>query len=134
SFSETLLVEKLLKVFQTTELPTLVVVDNSNITRQQIEILERVTGNRLAKTVFLLVESTFSEPKQEKDKYYLPSALDNKEIERFYNKFVNEYPRKKDNFDQLLKQNYNSLNPFYFGLIANEEEYISLDNYVLRRI
>lgn len=134
SFSETLLVEKLLKVFQTSELPTLVVVDNSNITRQQIEILERVTGNRLAKTVFLLVESTFSEPKQEKNKYYLPSALDNKEIERFYNKFVKEYPSKKDNFDQLLKQNYNSLNPFYFGLIANEEEYISLDNYVLRRI
>jgi hypothetical protein len=134
SFGETLLVEKLLKVFQTTELPTLVVVDNSNITRQQIEILERVTGNRLAKTVFLLVESTFSEPKQEKNKYYLPSALDNKEIERFYNKFIKEYPTKKDNFDQLLKQNYNSLNPFYFGLIANEEEYISLDNYVLRRI
>lgn len=134
SFSETLLVEKLLKVFQTTELPTLVVVDNSNITRQQIEILERVTGNRLAKTVFLLVESTFSEPKQEKNKYYLPSALDSKETERFYNKFVKEYPSKKDNFDQLLKQNYNSLNPFYFGLIANEEEYISLDNYVLRRI
>ncbi len=134
SFSETLLVEKLLKVFQTTELPTLVVVDNSNITRQQIEVLERVTGNRLAKTVFLLVESTFSEPKQEKNKYYLPSALDSKEIERFYTKFVNEYPSKKDNFDELLKQNYNSLNPFYFGLIANEEEYISLDNYVLRRI
>jgi hypothetical protein len=134
SFSETLLVEKLLKVFQKTELPTLVVVDNSNITRQQIEILERVTGNRLAKTVFLLVESTFSEPKQEKNKYYLPSALDNKEIERFYNKFVKEYPSKKDNFDQLLKQNYNSLNPFYFGLVANEEKYISLDNYVLRRI
>ena len=134
SFSETLLVEKLLKVFQTTEMPTLVVVDNSNITRQQIEILERVTGNRLAKTVFLLVESTFSEPKQEKNKYYIPSALDNKEIERFYNKFIKEYPSKKDNFDQLLKENYNSLNPFYFGLIANEEEYISLDNYVSRRV
>lgn len=134
SFSEILLVEKLLKVSQTTELPTLVVVDNSNITRQQIDILESVTGNRLAKTVFLLVESTFSEPRQEKNKYYLPSALDNKEIERFYNKFIKEYPTKKDNFDQLLKQNYNSLNPFYFGLIANEEEYISIDTYVLRRI
>lgn len=134
SFSETLLVEKLLKVFQTTELPTLVIVDNSNLTRQQIEILERITGNRLAKTVFLLVESTFSEPKQEKNKYYLPSALDSKEIERFYNKFIKEYPIKKENFDHLLKQNYNSLNPFYFGLIANEEEYITLDNYVFRRI
>lgn len=134
SFSEIQLVEKLLKVFQITELPILVIVDNSNITRQQIEILERITGNRLAKTVFLLVESTFSEPKQEKNKYYLQSALNPKEIERFYNKFTNEYPNKKENFNGLLKQNYNSLNPFYFGLTANEEEYISLENYVLRRI
>lgn len=134
SFSETQLVEKLLTVFQTTDLPALVIVDNSNITRQQIEILERVTGNRLAKTVFLLVESIFSEHKQEKNKYYLPPALDVKEIERFYDKFNREYPNKKANFDELLKQNYNSLNPFYFGLIANEEEYISLDTYVLKRI
>lgn len=134
SFSETLLVEKLLKVFQTTDLPTLVIVDNSNITIQQIENLARVASNRLAKTVFLFVESTFSEPKQERNKYYLPSALDVKEIERFYNKFNKEYPNKKENFDELLKQNYNSLNPFYFGLIANEEEYISLDIYVSRRL
>lgn len=133
-FSEALLVEKLLKVFQTSELPILVVVDNSNITRQQIEILEKVAGNRLAKTVFLLVESTFSEPMQEINNFYLPSALDIREIERFSNKFIKEYPDKKENFDQLLRQNYNSLNPFYFGLIANEEGYISLDNYVIRRL
>lgn len=135
SFSETLLVEKLLKVFLTTELPTLVVVDNSNITRQQIEILERVTGNRLAKTVFLLVESTFSEPKKEVNKFYMPATLDKNEANRFVTKFSGKYPEKSKSFQLIpTDSNANTLNPFYFGLIANEEEYISIDNYVLRRI
>src|SRR5690606_12829705 len=87
SYNETQLVEKLLKVFQATDLPTLVIVDNSNITRQQIEILERVTGNRLAKTVFLLVESTFLEPQKEANKFYIPATLDKKEANRFVSRF-----------------------------------------------
>lgn len=134
SFNETLLVEKLIKVFQVTELPALVIVDNSNIPRQQIEILERVAGNRLAKTVFLLVESTFSEPRQRENRFYLPSSLDVKEIERFNFKFSKEYPTKEENFAELLKQNYNTLNAFYFGLIANEKEYININTYVSRRL
>lgn len=134
SYNETLLVEKLIKVFQITELPTLVVVDNSNIARQQIEVLERVAGNRLTKTVFLLVNSTFSEPRQGNNVFYIPSSLDTKEIERFNIKFSKEYPTKKDNFAELIRQNFNALNPFYFGLIANEEEYISIDTYVSRRL
>lgn len=134
SFNEVQLVEKLLKVFQKTELPILVIVDNSNITTQQIEILEKVSGHRLAKTVFLLVESTFAEPRQEKNKFYLPSALDKNEITRFHDKFNREYPLKKNNFDDLIKEAYSSLNPFYFGLIANEKEYISIEEYVAKRL
>lgn len=134
SFSEIQLVENLLKVFHTTELPILVIVDNSNITTQQVEILEKVSGHRLAKTIFLLVESTFLEPKQEKNKYYLPAALNKNEIIRFYDKFNREYPMKKNNFDELLREAYNSLNPFYFGLIANEKEYISIEKYVEKRL
>jgi hypothetical protein len=135
SYSETLLVEKLLKVFQATDLPTLVIVDNSNITRQQIEILEKVTGNRLAKTVFLLVESTFLEPRKEPNKFYIPTSLAKNEADRFVTRFSEKYPEKAKNFHFILTDySINALNPFYFGLIANETEYISIDSYVSKRI
>ncbi|TAH30884.1 MAG: hypothetical protein EAZ06_01725 [Cytophagales bacterium] len=135
NYGETQLVEILIKIFQTTELPTLVVVDNSNITRQQIETLEGVTGNRLAKTVFLFVESTFSEPRQEKNKFYIPNILDKKEANRFVEKFSKEYPNKEKDFHFILTENnINTINPFYFGLIANEDEYITIDNYVQKRL
>lgn len=135
SFTETQLVEKLLKVFQTTELPTLVIVDNSNITIQQIESLARVAGNRLAKTVFLFVESTFSEPKKDVNRFYIPATLDKNESNRFVTKFSEKYPKKSESFHFILTDsNVNTLNPFYFGLIANEEEYISIATYISRRI
>lgn len=135
SYEETPLIEKLLKVFKITELPCLVVVDNTNVKRQQIEVLERIAGNRLAKTVFLLVESTFSEQAQEKEKnkFYIPARLEKKDANRFIAKFSEKYPKKIPDF-QLLIDNTNTLNPFYFGLIANEERYVSIHNYVNRRL
>jgi hypothetical protein len=113
----------------------LVVVDNSNITRQQIETLEKFVANRLAKTVFLLVESSFSEPKQGQNRFYIPATLDKNEANRFVSKFSQEYKMKQKEFNFILIDDTpNILNPFYFGLIANEQEYISIDRYVQKRI
>ncbi len=134
SYSETLLVEKLLQIYQYTEIPCLVVVDNSNISRPQIEILERVVAYRLAKTVFLLVDSSFSAPKQTKNKFYIPATLDKNEANRFVAKFSQEYKGKDVEFQFILSDNPNVCNPFYFGLIANEHEYITIDKYVQKRL
>ncbi|MBL7818011.1 MAG: hypothetical protein JNL70_23580 [Saprospiraceae bacterium] len=135
SYGENELIEKLVKIRQITEISPLVIVDNSNITRQQVEMLERVAGNRLVKTVFLLVESTFVEPKQEKNRFYIPSSLDKNEANRFVTRFSGEYKDKAKDFPFILTDNTpNILNPFYFGLIANENEYISIDKYVQKRI
>ncbi len=136
SYGENELTEKLLKIFQATEIPTLVIVDNSNITKMQIEMLERVVGNRLAKTVFLLVESTFSDPKKEDNRFYIDSTLDLKnEASRFITKFSEKFKEKEGAFKHILTEdNPNTITPFYFGLIAYEKEYISIPKYVALRI
>jgi hypothetical protein len=136
SYGETELTEKLLKVFQATELPSLVIIDNSNITKQQIQMLERVVGNRLAKTVFLLVESTFSEPKKENNSFYINSSLDVKnEATRFANKFSEHFKEKEKNFHFVLTENNPSIiTPFYFGLLAYEKDYITIPQYVSKRL
>lgn len=134
SYGETQLVEKLLQIYQLTEIPCLVVVDNSNITRQQVEVLEKVVANRLAKTVFLLVESTFSDPVQSRKKFYIPAVLDRQETNRFITKFTQEYKDRESDFLSIPEESPNVCNPFYFGLIANEEEYVTIDQYVKKRL
>lgn len=134
SYGEIQLTEKLLQLYQLTELPCLVVVDNSNITKQQIEILEKVVANRLAKTVFLLVESTFSDPVQDSKKFYIPAILEKNETDRFITKFSVEYKEKADSFQAIPIDNPNSCNPFFFGLIANEKEYTTIEKYVNKRL
>ncbi|MGN7885412.1 hypothetical protein [Dyadobacter sp. 22481] len=133
SYDETVLVEKLLRVSHQTELPILVLVDNSNISPLQIEMLERVVGSRLAKTVFLVVESTFAEPHADEKQFYIPATLDKKEADRFVRKFSEKYRNK--NFESILSdQSPNVLTPFYFGLIAHERHYISITEYVQKRL
>lgn len=134
NFDENTLADKLFKLFQVTGLPTLVIVDNSNITRQQIENLTRFTSHRLAKTVFLIVESSFVDTTQEKDGHYMARTLSPKEVDRFHHKFLKEYPNKKENFENLLRENKYTLNPFLFGLVANEENYITIEEYVSKRL
>jgi hypothetical protein len=134
SYSETQLLEKLLQIYQITEIPSLVVIDNSNITRQQVEILEKVVANRLAKTVFLLTESTFSIPAKSANRFYVPAILDPQETNRFVMRFSQEYKEKEINFSKILTDNPNACNPFYFGLIAHEKEYITIDEYVKKRL
>lgn len=136
SYTENDLVEKLLKIFQATELPCLVVVDNSNITTQQVETLERIAGNRLAKTVFFVIQSTFYDPKQGEKIFYLPSTLEKKnELIRFVTKFSEKNKEKESEFLRISKEkSINYITPFYFGLIAYEHEYISIDKYVIKRL
>lgn len=136
SYGENELTEKLLKVFQATEIPSLVIIDNSNITKLQIEMLERVVGNRLAKAVFLLVESTFSDPKKKDNKFYIDSTLDlQNEADRFVTKFSAKFVEKAEAFKNILTEdNPNTITPFYFGLIAYEKEYISIKKYVAIRV
>ncbi|WP_367914783.1 hypothetical protein [Leadbetterella sp. DM7] len=134
SYNETQLSEKLLQIYKHTEIPSLVIIDNSNVTRQQIEILEKVAANKLAKTIFLLTESTFVTPLSNTNRFYVPAALDNNEANRFVEKFSREYSGKAADFQNILKEDSNLWNPFYFGLIANEEEYVTIDQYVAKRL
>jgi len=135
SYDENRIVEKILQVFQTTDLPSLVIIDNVNITRQQVDNLLRITQYKLAKAIFLIIESGFSPPKQEDKRFYLPKSLDKKEIPRFVDKFSEQFPDKKKEFWSIASEdNYSLLTPFYFGLMAFEEKHLNIEKYVAIRL
>ncbi|MDV6169171.1 hypothetical protein R1T16_12115 [Flavobacterium sp. DG1-102-2] len=134
-FDENKIADRLHQIFSITEIPTLVIIDNSNISRPQIEQLKRTVEHRLAKAIFLNIESGFNIPKQNDNIFYLKSDLDKIETSRFITKFSKEFSDKSEIFSEIINESNRSLlTPFYFGLIANEENFITIEKYVRIRL
>ena len=134
-FEEDKITDRLHQLFSITELPTLIIIDNSNISKAQIEQLKRTIEYRLVKAIILTVESGFNIPIRADNTFYLKSELDNLEIPRFLNKFSKEFKQRESAFRQIVSDNNSSiLTPFYFGLIANEENFSTIEKYVKIRL
>lgn len=140
SFDETKTVESLVRVSQLTELPILVIIDNTTIKDAQISLLKQQAESRLAKTIFLITRSTFDIPKRKND-FFLPLNLDLQGLEpkRFFEKFSITFPEKKTAFERIINKQdkeYNDsyISPFYFGLIAYEDKFITIPKFVEQRL
>lgn len=135
SFEEDKITDRLHQLFSITELPTLIIIDNSNISKAQIEQLKRTIEYRLVKAIILNVESGFNIPAKADNTFYLKSELDNLEIPRFLNKFSKEFKHREEAFKKIISENNSSiLTPFYFGLVANEENFTTIEKYVKIRL
>lgn len=123
-------VEALHKIFERTEQPILVIVDNK-VSATQVKELSEQTEHRIIKCVFLFVEGHF----ENKKGFYLPLRILPEEENRFKKKFEDHFPLKKDQFKKIFEvRNSNEMTPFFFGLTAFEEKYISLSDYVRLRL
>jgi len=140
SFDETKTVENLVRVTQLTDLPLFVVIDNTTIKDAQIHLLKQQAESRLAKTIFLVTRSSF-DVSNKNNNFFLPLKLDfnSSEPNRFYEKFAQMFPDKRTQFERIIDKhdkefNENYITPFYFGLIANEEKFITIPKFVKQRL
>ncbi|EHQ24265.1 P-loop NTPase [Mucilaginibacter paludis] len=135
SFDETKITDRLHQLFTLTELPALVIIDNTNIGKAQIQQLKRTIEHRLVKAIILTIESGFDVPQKLENAFYLKPSLEKTEVNRFLSKFIKEFPAQEAAFKQIIIENNPAiLTPFYFGLIAYEEAFITIENYVKRRL
>jgi len=107
-----------------------VVIDNS-ITFGQAKTLSEQAEDRLIKCVFLFLERAF----ETNGRFYLHMTILPDEEPRFKSKYLSQFPEQKLDFERVfINRLPNELTPFFLGLTAYEEEYISISDFVGSRI
>lgn len=141
AYDEQKTIEKLVDIFQITDLPILVIIDNTSISDRQIHNLFKQAEARLTKIVFLITESRFEKPLTTENTFYLNFSFNDDKNSREKYRFIEKFERinPQINFRELINKNNKNFNesyltPFYFSLIANEGELITIKQFIERRI
>jgi len=129
-------VSRLRALYDLTQLPLFVILEAANISDTDLESLYGDILARPFPVVFLNVRRVFERKIRESERvFFLDSTLTINEATRFFEAYSHEVPEKKILLNTIAKSATPSLrNPFYFGLVAFEKEFISLEEYVQQRI
>ncbi len=129
-------VEEIHRCFSLTNSPILIYVDNDVITQNEITELSDLCETKYIKCAFLVIRRSFSNLIDEKNhQYYLDSKIISKESSGFKRLFSNlEADKTNIVKDIFLNNNPREMTPFYIGLCVYEKEYLTISEYVKRRI
>jgi tetratricopeptide (TPR) repeat protein len=127
-------IERLRLIYDRTELPTLVVVETSDVSVDQVESLYTSATDRNLSVVFLQVSRRFETPPKRERSLYLSQSLEINEAARFRDTYSGAVDGKYEKLDKLVKGDAKERTPFLFGLTAFGEDFVGIDDYVGSRI
>lgn len=123
--------EKLANIFSLTKLPTLVLVDGNIITERQANEITSLLTARNSAAVFLLLHRKYDMNGNSKEVLSLTSELSPKELQLMNFELARDVPTKKQQIKQAIQStNKSEKTLFYLGLIAFEDNYLSIEDYV----
>lgn len=122
-------INRIYKIFEETKLSVLVLCDNSNINKEDINKLFDEAQSRSIPSVFFVISRVDS--RKNNDGLFLNETLDDSEFNNFIIKYSEIVPEKKQTFINLKNStDINIKHPFYLGLVAFEADFRGLENYV----
>lgn len=127
--------ERLRVVYDTTQLSLLLIVETADVPEAKLEMLYSEVRARPFPVIFLQVVRHFTRRIRETEHvFFLDSTLSLDEAIRFAEAYSRNAPEKREALLKLKDDRTSLRNPFYFGLTAFEEDFISLQNYVERHL
>lgn len=127
-------VERLSFIHSTSSSPILLLVDGGDIAERDLNDLFGLVGSRHLPVIFLQVLRRFRKQNDGRRALYLPQALSKVETLRFSDVLCHASPSRVRDIKALVSSPVVSYhNPFYFGLVAFEEKFQGLENYVRLR-
>ena len=126
---------RLREIYDLTQLPLLVVVEGANISITLLESLLNETLSRHLPLVFILVLRLFERVREQEGIVFVDSTLSIQESRLFAKSYSEIVPERRDQLDQIATRTGGQRrNPFYFGLVAFGKDFISINDYVNRRL
>ena len=112
----------------------LVLVDGGSHTERDIDDLYEQLKARHTPAVLLQVLRRFDKQRAGKRQFWLDEGLSDTEATRFFEAYAHAAPEKQGALASLSRDRGRSRSPFFFGLIAFEDDYHGLDAYVAARL
>ena len=131
---------RLRKLFDLTGLPPLILVDTADVSVDELEPIFISARSRHLPVVFLVVSRRFVRPRERTKSatertVFLGRTLSTSEAERFAEAYGEQVPHQLAKLRDLARDaNLQLATPFFFGLVAFGEDFVSLENYVGRRL
>ncbi|GHN00607.1 hypothetical protein WSM22_20960 [Cytophagales bacterium WSM2-2] len=118
------------KIFELTKLTPFILADSSTVSYDELERLLNEIKSRNFPAVILLVQRN-NDHIQSRKVVFLPGILTDLEFMTFVEFYAGEAPQKKELFT-TIKNNGNNKekHPFYLGLVAFENEFYGLSEFV----
>ena len=128
------LVERLRYVFDLTQLPVLVVVEDSVANSDDLDrVYDRLRSGNIPGVLLRIARS--QRASTQTGSFYLDGMLDNVEAVAFAGKLISEAPHRQADLERLKDENDRQRRtPFYFGLVAFGKDFAGLEPYVSHRL
>ena len=126
---------RLREIYNLTKLPLLVAVEGADISVTILESLHNEALSRSLPLVFVLVLRKFERIREQEGIVFVDSTLSIQESSLFAKSYSEVVPERRDQLSQITTRTGKRYrNPFYFGLVAFGKDFISLSDYVNRRL
>lgn len=126
--------ERIRYIFDLTKLPVLVVVDGGASTRDDLEKVYAQLRSSNVPAVILQVERHISTAAGQQA-FYLDAMLSNREAVTLADRLAQATPGRRRQLQQLVTStDRRQRTPFYFGLVAFEQDFAGIEHYVEQRL
>ena len=128
------LVERLRYIFGLTQMPLLVVVEDSVTNSDDLDrVYDRLRSENIP--VLLLRVIRGERASTQAGSFFLDGMLDNVEASAFAGRLIAEVPSRRADLERLRDENSRQRRtPFYFGLVAFGKDFAGLEPYVSHRL
>jgi len=128
-------IERLRAIFNLTRLPLLVLVEGADISMTAFDQLFNEALSRQLPSIYLIVLRTFEQRGDNDNTVFLDSTLSISESQLFAQSYSEIQPDRRIPLESLVhSRNVWQRNPFYFGLTAFGKDFLSIGDYVSRRL
>ena len=128
-------IERLRAVFDLTRLPLLVLVEGADISMTAFDQLFNEALSRHLPSIYLIVLRKFEQKGDDDNTVFLDSTLSISESRLFAQSYSEIQPDRRTLLESLVHSREAwQRNPFYFGLTAFGKDFLSIGDYVSRRL
>lgn len=126
-------------IYDTTQNSILIIAEEHDVNVDDLESLYTKLKSDSIPVVFLIIKRKTSMVQKTKNtenvrSVFLDATLSPTECGLFANQYGSAVPHKKDTLFNIMKSDKKLRTPFYFGLTAYEEDFISIEDFVSKRL
>lgn len=128
-------IERLRDIYDLTRIPVLVLVEGSDIPMSTFDQLFDEALSRQLPSVYLVVLRAFEHKGEDPYSVSLDATLSIREAQLFATSYAGMQPERRTQLESIIRsEGVRQRNAFYFGLTAFGKDFLSIGDYVSRRL